>query len=511
MAGTGDKPGGPPDGLPALVRRAADQRRAGRQREAIETYREILGRQPELSDYWFDLGYMLRREGEFDAALEAYGEALRRGVSGPEEVHLNRAVILADELRRDQDALTELRAALALAPNYPPALANLGNLLEEQGDAEGAAEAYRQLRAATTRAGHERHAHLRAECLSRLVHLQAPDRGDAAILVELEAAMRQSGLPAQTRANAGFALGRARDRLGLYDVAFLAIDEANRLARSAGPAYDPVRQARHTDRMIAAFPRAAGREDAPSPQAPQPVFICGLFRSGSTLIEQVLSAHPGVSAGGEIAFLPRLVAGRLAPFPESVAALGEADLQEIARDYSAHLTEVTGGAGGLITDKRPDNFRLIGFIKRLFPEAKVIHTQRDPLDTGLSIYFQHLDQAAAPYSSELAAIGHYFGEYRRLMAHWKALYPQDIVDFDYDGFVADPEPALRELLAALGLDWHPDCLSPERRKNTVKTASYWQVRQPLYRHSSGRWRNYRSEMEPLQAALADAGIETGAG
>ena len=513
MPPTGDQPRGP---LLALQRRASEERRTGRRRDAIETYREILALQPALPDYWFDLGYMLRLEGAFEPALEAYAEALRRGVTGPEEVHLNRAVIYADELRRDQAALAELRAALDLVPAYPPALINLGNLLEEQGDRGGAVDVYQRLLDATGQAGQERHAYLRAEGLSRLVHLLEPDSGDAGILVELEAAMRQSGLPVETRANAGFALGRARDRLGLYSEAFAAIDIANQLARSGGPAYDAAREEGATRAMIAAFPGGAGpmATHGQALPAPQPIFICGLFRSGSTLVEQVLSAHPEVNAGGEIAFLPRLVAGQLSPFPGSMAGLDDGALQSLAEDYRAGLAGLrreAGGMGRLVTDKRPDNFRLIGLIKRMFPAVRIINTVRSPLDTGLSIYFQHLDQAAAAYSSELGAIGHYFGQYRRLMAHWKKLYPGDIVDFDYDAFVLDPEPALRRLLPALGLDWHDDCLSPERRENTVKTASYWQVRQPLYRTASGRWRNYRHQLEPLRVALARAGIESEAG
>ena len=516
MGPTGDQPGGPDEGLADLKRRAAAQRRDGRHGDAIETYRTILRQQPDLPDYWFDLGYMLRHAGHFEPALEAYAEALRRGVSGPEEVHLNRAVIYSDELRRDDQAKLELQAALNLAPAYAPALANMGNLLEEQGDRHGAVDAYQALLAATAGNKPSRYAYLRVEALARLVHLTPPERGDAAILVELEAAIGRAELPVETRANAGFALGRARDRLALHDEAFEAINTANQLAASGGPAYIGVREARFTERMIAAFPREAVRAGSvePDPASWQPVFICGLFRSGSTLIEQVLSAHPAVHAAGEVAFLPRLVAGQLSPFPESMAALGEADAQALARSYRTGLARLVGaGAGlaGLVTDKRPDNFRLIGLIKRLFPAARIIHTVRNPLDTGLSIYFQHLDQASAPYSSQLAAIGHYFGQYQRLMAHWKQLYPGDIVDFDYEAFIAEPEPVLRQLLDALGLDWHTGCLSPERRQNTVKTASYWQVRQPIYRSAAGRWRPYARQLEPLRAALARAGVEAGAG
>ena len=146
-------------------------------------------------------------------------------------------------------------------------------------------------------------------------------------------------------------------------------------------------------------------------------------------------------------------------------------------------------------------------IKRLFPDAKIIHTTRHPIGNGLSIFQQHLNPRVAGYSCDLADIGHHYGEYRRLMAHWKTLYPDSIFDFDYDTFVREPQPALRGLLDFLGLDWDARCLEFHRLRNTVKTGSYWQVRQPLHGSASERWRHYDAHLAPLRATLRDAGVD----
>ncbi len=157
---------------------------------------------------------------------------------------------------------------------------------------------------------------------------------------------------------------------------------------------------------------------------------------------------------------------------------------------------------GVVTDKRPDNFLYLGLIKSLFPDAKIVHTTRNPLDNCLSVYFLHLDHGMG-YALDLLDTGHYYRQYRRLMAHWKRLYGADILDFDYDAFVRAPRPAVERLLEFCGLDWQEGCLSFHRVQNAVKTASVWQVREPLYQRSSGRARHYASHLGPLRAYLAD--------
>ena len=487
-----------------LKRQAESLQRQGRRGEAIASYRQLLALQPDLPDCWYELGYLLKADAQYDAALQAYAEALARGMERPEEAQLNRAVIYSDHLRRDGEAERELRAALAVNPDYAPALLNLGNLQEERGMRQEALATYERLLDGTGggASDHQR------EALARIAHLRPPTAPDDVLLVQLRAAADDTTLGPETRANLLFALGRALDRLDLYDQAFAAFVEANAHARRAGPVYPRVRSRRLADALIRTFAQpTAGGGSAPGSAAP--VFICGMFRSGSTLLEQILAAHPHVTVGGEIDFLPRLVRGALAPFPQSMSSLDDARLETVAREYRAHLEQLfpqKDGHGGLITDKRPDNFLLIGLIKRLFPSARIIHTVRHPLDTCLSIFMQHLGQQAASYASDLGNTGHFYGQYRRVMAHWKQLYPDSILDFHYDVFVREPRPELERLLAFLGLEWDERCLDFSRQDNTVKSASYWQVREPLYAEASGRWRNYVRHLGPLVDAFEHAGI-----
>ncbi|MEZ0472329.1 tetratricopeptide repeat-containing sulfotransferase family protein [Luteimonas salinilitoris] len=494
-----------------LLRQAAKLHREGRRPEAIELFRQVLATRPQVAEGWYELGYLLKAEGRHEEALEAYGEALARGIGRPQEVHLNRAVIYSDHLRRDQDAERELRVALAIDPDYVPALLNLGNLHEERGRLQDALVCYDRLLAGTDQPDRP-YQDLRGEALARSANLRPPAGVDDPLFHRLrEAAAIQ---PNKTmRANLLFALGRAYDRLGQFDPAFDAWAKANRcLQRQAGRTYEPARAAAWIDDMIRTF-TPAGQE---SPAAidggsAEPLFICGMFRSGSTLIEQVLAAHPQVSAGGELDYLLRLAFGSLAPYPASMATPDPEREARLADGYRAHMANLfpEGIAGRYITDKRPDNFLLIGLIKRLFPTAKIIHTCRHPLDTGLSVFMHHLDLRVAGYSCDLGDIGHFYGQYRRLMAHWHSLYGDTILDFDYDDFVRAPKPALERLLAFLGLDWDDRCLEFHRLGNTVKTASYWQIRQPLSDRASGRWRNYSSHLEPLRQALQEAGVDFG--
>ena len=172
----------------------------------------------------------------------------------------------------------------------------------------------------------------------------------------------------------------------------------------------------------------------------------------------------------------------------------------MAKSYRDATAALFSGATQ-VTDKRPDNFLYIGLIKSLFPDARIVHTVRDPLDNCLAIYFLHLDLGLG-YATDLMDIGHYYREYRRLMAHWQALYGPDIVELNYDRFVHQPDSVGEQLFASLGWRWNPEFLERSRADGPVKTASVWQVRQPLYQSSSGRSRHYEQQLTPLRRFLA---------
>jgi hypothetical protein len=224
-----------------------------------------------------------------------------------------------------------------------------------------------------------------------------------------------------------------------------------------------------------------------------------MFRSGSTLVEQILGGHRGIQPTGELELMPELVA-RIPDYPESVGTAAESTIAQWRNFYLDGLAPIARDAV-LVTDKRPDNFLHIGLIKTLFPQAKIVHTRRNRLDNLLSLYFLHLDPSMA-YALDLKDAAHWHDQYERLMAHWKSLYPNDIFDVDYDELVRSPKRTVEDLLGFLGLDWEKAMLDFDRSNRPVRTASVWQVREPLHARSSGRWRNYSAQ---LKDGLGDFG------
>ncbi|MHB8478513.1 MAG: tetratricopeptide repeat-containing sulfotransferase family protein [Steroidobacteraceae bacterium] len=484
--------------LESLVKQAMDLDRQGRMAEAIAVYQHVLASWPGLPNCWYNLALLQRKTGEYSAALASYQEALERHVAEPEAVHLNRGVIFSDYLHQYEAAEREFNTALHLNPSFIPALINLANLHEDLGRRDLAAAAYERILALAPDS---------PQILARYAALESFSTMDDPLIGRLRQALAQPGISAADRASVEFALGRALDAIHAYDAAFDVYRSANRHSReSAGPGfrdYDLKFEERFTERLIAAFPCAARPAAHPGTVAPdsppRPIFVCGMFRSGSTLAEQLLAGHPQVRAGGELDFLPRTVQTRLAPFPESVASLSQPMLESLAAEYRGLLRGFFPEAV-YVTDKRPDNFLYIGLIKMLFPHAKIVHTSRDALDNCLSIYFLHLDQVKS-YALDLMDIGHHYVQYLRLMAHWKTLFGADILDLDYDALVKDPQPAVERTLAFLGLDWDERCLSVPPAGRAVKTASVWQVREPLYRRSSGRARHYERQLGALRDYL----------
>ena len=495
----------------ALNVRAMQALRAGRFEDAIAAYRESLAIEPKAADGWYNLGYALRCTRRFGDAAEAYATALQHGIARPEEVRLNRAMILSEFLDRPDEAEAELRTAIAVAPQFTAALLNLGNLLEDRGDAAAAQATYRQVLAREPYNG---------RALARDAAIDVFEGRADAIPARLRAALKAPNLAPGARAEIGFALGTALDAIGSYREAFATFAEANRAAAAdVHPSlrYDRARHEQFVDRLISLppSPQSRGsREAAPAPTGPSltapsqvepsppeadaPLFICGMFRSGSTLVEQILSRHSRVTPGGELEIIPAMAAGMDA-YPEVLASLHPDSMRHLAARYLAETRALYPDAA-VLTDKRPDNFLHIGLIKRLFPNARIIHTTRAPLDTILSVYFLHFADGVT-YGHQLGDIAHWFGQYERLMAHWRTLYPDDIHDVAYDDVVHAPAPTIASLLDFCGLSWEDAVLTPSEARNTVRTASVWQVRQPLHQRSSGRWRNYAPELRASRAAL----------
>jgi tetratricopeptide (TPR) repeat protein len=474
-----------------MMREAAQLQQQNHTAEAIAAYQSIVTRWPKLADAWYNLAVLQRQALHIGEALTSYQMALNSGISRPEEVHLNRGVIYSDFLRDYPAAAGELERALTVNPAFTPALQNLANLYEDVGMRPEASSLYARILAIEPRS---------FEALARLAYLQPVGEVNRSLINRLREALKLA-TSTSDRASLEFALGRLLDAAGEYHEAFTIYAAANQASlASAGPQVVPYDRARHQmfiDRIIGSDSRRTTVHAAAIP--PRPIFIVGMFRSGSTLAEQLLAGIPGVAAGGEMDFLPRIVNSELVPLFETLETISAEQLDGIAARYRAELMRASAHAA-YVTDKFPDNFLYLGLIKRLFPDAKIVHTTRNPLDNCLSIFFLHLDQQMS-YALNLMDIGHYYGEYRRLMAHWKTEFSGDIFDFDYDALIREPQIQMQRVCAFLGREWPGQLPLIAARSATIRTASTWQVREPLYRTSSGRAGHYVDELKELRRYL----------
>ncbi|MGA1850207.1 sulfotransferase family protein [Sphingobium sp. PAMC28499] len=476
-----------------LQRNAMQLMMAGQIRPAIQAFRDLIAARPApMADDWYNLAYLLRCDRQFEAALKHYDQALALGIPQPEDVYLNQAAILSEHLHRQDAAVDALASALKCNSHFVPAWFNLATIHEDRGQAQEARAAYRHILDLYPVNGR---AHARLTAID-LYHDQAVDA-----LNRLTHVMAQSGLHAEDRAELHFASGLALDASQQFDEAFAHFQQGNQLARQLidpALAYDRAAMDRMVDALIAHVPEHSGArqmEDVEDRNAP--IFICGLFRSGSTLAERLIGRHSRVTAGGEHESIPAIAGGLPSP-----ATLSSSQIVQLRNQYLNEIGAAFPDAS-LITDKRPDNFLHIGLIKQLFPDAKIIHTRRNLLDNILSIYFLYFADGIS-YGFDLDDIVHYVRCYDRLMQHWRSLYGEDIIDLDYDALVQDPEMVMRAVLSALDLPWEEDCARTSNDNAAVKTASSWHVRKPLNDRSSGRWRNYARQMDDVRRALGDA-------
>jgi hypothetical protein len=458
---------------------AASLEQAGRHAEAEAAYRQHIGSEPQDAVARFNFACFLRRRGRLEEALDAHQAALDLRIERPEEVLSNMAVIQA-ELRRDAAAKLLLERALTANPAHIPALYNLALHHEEYGDLPRALALYRQVLALNP-AWHD--------ALVRIVHAETVRDAEGEVVKRLRRLLRRSDLEPLARESLHFALGKALDDCGRYQEAFEQYAAGNQVSRLRLWPYDRYASEQGVSRVIASFDAARIAAAEPVSEAPL-LFVTGMFRSGSTLFEQALAAHPRVTAGGEIEYFLRVP-----------LSLDPADWKALAHGYLEHLRRRFPGAD-LVTNKRPDAFGLLGMLKAVFPNARFVNTVRDARDTALSIWFQQFDDRLG-YAADISDIAHHYRQYRRLMAHWRGLFGDSIFDADYDAYVLDPRGVTERLLAFAGLDWHEGCLDFQKNATRVRTASVTQVREPLYRKASGRWRNYERRLAALALDFGD--------
>jgi len=510
--------------------------RLGRLDEALESYDRALALDPAHLPSLANRGVALRDLGRTREAVQSYDAALKLR---PDHVftHNNRGVALMD-LGRTADALASFERAIALKPDYPEAWSNRGRALASGGDplegmghAEAAlasfdralalnpayAEALDNKGVLLVELGRAEEAVLAIERAIRLApravryyyHLTQARRLQPADphLAAMQAIARDADrLAFQDRIELDFALAQALDEAGDAASAFRFLAEGNAMRR-AQVGYDEPRALGQLEAIQAAFtPELMQGKSGKGDPSGQPVFIVGMPRSGTTLIEQILASRPGVFAAGETAALPDAVAaqtvggGRPLKFPEGLARLPARGFGEIGVRYAGRLAAAAPDALRVI-DKRPDNFRLVGLIRLALPNAKIIVARRDARDTCLSC-FSKLFGPGVPYSFALGELGRYHRAYERLMEHWRRLMPEDaMLEVDYEALVADLQGQGRRILEFCGLDPGDGCIELRDAERRIRTASALQVRQPVYSGAIGRWKRYEPFLGPLLEVL----------
>lgn len=464
----------------------------GRPDDAIAHYRRLLAQHPQLAPAHFNLALLLKRNHQYRDALAAYERAIELGIDNAHQVYSNLGVLYS-EMRRPEDAQRMFRQALAVDDRYLPALFNLAGSLEETGQREEAIGLYERILAIEPR---------HREALARLAYARKVTPADSELVERLERAAAEAEGEVPGQEALFFALGKARDDLGEYDAAFAAYRRANALGRKRNPPYDRAAMERFVDDLMGVF-SADWISRRQTDVVRSPIFICGMPRSGSTLVEQILAAHPAVQAGGELEFLPWLLAKHLMPYPQRALDASREDLSEIAGAYADLIAGLFPGAAQ-VTDKRPDNFLHIGFIAAAFPRARIVHTRRNPVDNCLSVWFQQLGGNLA-WATDLEDTGHFYRQYRRLMDHWVNALGSRLYTVDYDRLVAEPREVIAGLLGYLGLEWDDRCLDFRNAAAPVQTASVWQVREALHTGASGRWKNYEGFLDGLKRELGVGG------
>jgi tetratricopeptide (TPR) repeat protein len=462
---------------------------------AIVAYDRATELRPSLTEAWFRAGALVYTLGHRDEAIGCFRRAMATGgTTSFGRLGKARALLTED---RNQEAEQVLRQTVARDPRNAMAHDLLGNLLSEFGRFDEARECFQ--RAITI-------APLLAGSYYDLVRCRPVTSDDDGLLQRMEAAVTTPGLEATQRLRLHLAIGKAAEDLGDYALAMQHFDAGDAVRRGF-VAFDSAAFSTEIERLIARFtPDLIARAPELGSSDATPVLIVGMPRSGTTLVEQIVSSHPEAGACSELHFWNQ----HGVAWHRSGAAVNEmAFLVKAAADYLGLLRTIAPKVAR-VTDKMPFNFLWAGLIHMAFPRATIIHCRRAAVDTALSIHQTHFHPGLT-FPTGGAELVAYFRSYQRLIDHWRSVLPPDrFIEVDYEELTRAPEPVIRRVIAACGLAWHEACLRPECNPRAVNTPSKWQARQPIFRTSVGRWRRYEPWLGPLRA-LVDDGSELDAG
>ena len=476
--------------------------------EAADLMRRALTVESRDEKLFVHYATVLLDQHKIEDAAAANERALALNANNHDAVNL--AGLIAFERGDLGAALTHYRRALALKPDLADAYNNMGNVLKELGQLEQAQDAYlRAIRLDPTISG----------VYVNLADSRKFTAGDPHLAAMEALAAKSDGLSKTDRMQLDFALGKAYGDLKDYRRSFRHL-LAGSAAKRSTISYDEAATFALFDRIEAVFTKQLiTQKSGDGDPSPMPIFVLGMPRSGTTLIEQIIASHPMVHGAGELMTFNEVVVsvrgpdGNTIPYPEFMPALDEQALLQIGGRYLSEVRKLVPslaspawsgakpGGSERVTDKMPSNYYFAGLIHLALPNAKIIHSVRDPVDTCVSC-FSKLFTAEQNHTYDLGELGRYYKRYEQLMAHWHRVLPAgSILDVRYEDVVADLEKMARRIIAYCGLPWDDRCLSFHETDRPVRTASATQVRQPIYKSAIGRWRVYEEELGPLLTAL----------
>jgi len=497
--------------------------------QAEQRFRAALAVDPGCADFENNLGTALMAQERFDEAIAAFRSATRHDASHAAAWNnIGNALLCVRTFRENfPEANAAYQRAIELKPDFVEAYYHYGTCLQQQGNFEEACERFDE--ALKLRPDYTEASAGQVMVLERLGRFQEADTILQPLLMvhkdnvlvalafgvmarhleqreqalELLERLDAQDLEKWARIQRDFVMGDLYDDVGEHSKAFGHYHAAN---TEDHPGYS----LKQTEHLFASLKGAfSGGQQTSRSRASNnselPVFIVGMPRSGTTLLEQILASHPNVHGAGELEDMYHLSSSlqkRLnskKPYPACLSDATTEALDRIAGEYLDHLQAYAPDARRIV-DKMPHNFEVLGLIDRLFPGARVLHCRRNPIDTCLSIYFKHFN-AFHPYASDLKSLGLYYRQYERLMEYWKQTVAIPILEVQYEEVVANQEEMSRRIIEFVGLEWDEHCLDFHKLERTVNTPSYDQVRKPIYTKSVERWRRYEDHLGPLLEAL----------
>ena len=459
---------------------------------SIRVYEQAITLQPNNTLVHKNLGNSLHRVGQLQKALKCFEQALSLH---PEYIDagIDRAVVLR-QLGRTEEALVQFEQVIDLKPDHIEAHIGLADILRDQGQAELAVERLKQCLNARPTCG----------LLYYRISMIKPEQ---ALIPAVEKLISEPDLSTGNAIYCHFALGNLFKGGKSFDQAFSHFLKANTLHRET-IAYDPKENSQTIDRLIEVYTKRFFRRKRRFGSASKlPVFIVGMPRSGSTLVEQILSSHALVHGAGELGAIPAvhvsiaLQLKHVKPPPECMSLMDGIMVEEHSARYLQDLA-LHCPTAKRITEHLAGHFFKIGLIKTLFPDARIIHCQRNPLDTCISLFFHYF--MGLKCSFDLTELGQYYMQYQRLMSHWQNLFPGEILNVQYEELVLDQEKVSKQLIDYIGLEWDEKCIDFHNNERAVMTPSNIQVRQPIYENSMNRWKHYEKHLQPLIEVLQRA-------